>query len=152
MAYREYSGVSIRIARIFNTYGPYMDVDDGRVISNFCVQALSNQPLTIYGNGNQTRSFCYVDDLVKGLMLLMNSNIEVPVNLGNPDEFTMLQLAEQIINLTNSEGGYVLNDLPEDDPQMRCPVIDRAIRELGWKPKIPLKEGLITTLEWFQRS
>ena len=151
IAYREYSGVSVRIARIFNTYGPFMDVADGRVISNFCVQALSNQPLTIYGDGNQTRSFCYVDDLVRGLILLMNSNIEVPVNLGNPDEYTMLELANQIIQLTNAERGYVLNDLPGDDPQRRCPIIDKATRELGWKPKIPLTEGLIPTIEWFQR-
>ena len=151
MAYKEFSGVSIRIARIFNTYGPFMDVNDGRVVSNFCVQALSNQPLTIYGDGNQTRSFCYVDDLVRGLRLLMNSKIEVPVNLGNPDEYTMLELAEQIIKLTSNENGYVLNKLPEDDPQKRCPVIEKANKELGWQPTISLSEGLLPTLEWFQR-
>ena len=150
IAYKEHSGVSIRIARIFNTYGPYMDVDDGRVVSNFCVQALRNKPLTIYGNGRQTRSFCFVDDLVLGLIYLMNSKLEFPVNLGNPKEFTMIELAEEIINMTDSNSGYVLNELPEDDPQRRCPDIRLAIDKLGWKPRVDLSEGLSRTLDWFK--
>ena len=150
MAYKEYSGVSIRIARIFNTYGPFMDVNDGRVVSNFCVQALRNIPLTIYGDGQQTRSFCYVDDLVSGLLSLLNSDIEKPVNLGNPSEFTMIELAEKIIEMTGTSSGYVLHELPEDDPQRRCPNIERAKSDLGWSPEITLSEGLVPTLEWFK--
>tara|TARA_B100001250_G_scaffold213427_1_gene183082 strand:- start:36650 stop:37582 length:933 start_codon:yes stop_codon:yes gene_type:complete len=151
MAYKQYSGVSIRIARIFNTYGPFMDVDDGRVVSNFCVQALKNNPLTIYGNGQQTRSFCFVDDLVSGLLSLMSSNLEMPVNLGNPKEFTMIELAEKIIEMTGTSSGYVLHDLPEDDPQRRCPDIARAKSDLGWTPKISLSDGLVPTLDWFRK-
>tara|TARA_B100000575_G_scaffold186162_1_gene149918 strand:+ start:1083 stop:2015 length:933 start_codon:yes stop_codon:yes gene_type:complete len=151
MAYKTHSGVSIRIARIFNTYGPFMDVDDGRVVSNFCVQALTNNPLTIYGDGQQTRSFCYVDDLVSGLQSLMNSNLESPVNLGNPKEFTMIELAEKIIDMTGSTNGYVLHDLPEDDPQRRCPDISFAKENLGWEPSINLSEGISTTLDWFRK-
>jgi len=150
MAYKNYSNVSIRIARIFNTYGPFMDVNDGRVISNFCVQALSSKPLTIYGNGMQTRSFCYVDDMIDGLILLMNSDIEDPINIGNPRELTMIELAEKVIELTSSKMGYLTHDLPEDDPQMRCPDINFAIQKLGWKPKVELSEGLLPTLEWFR--
>jgi len=150
IAYKEHSGVSVRIARIFNTYGPFMDVNDGRVVSNFCVQALTNKPLTIYGSGEQTRSFCYIDDLVTGLILLMNSKMEGPVNLGNPDEFTMIELADKIIEISGINSGYVLNELPVDDPQRRCPNIDLAKSELGWAPSISLSEGLIQTLEWFR--
>lgn len=151
MAYKNYSGVSIRIARIFNTYGSYMSTDDGRVVSNFCVQALTKQKLTIYGNGKQTRSFCYVDDLVTGLIKLLDSNLEVPVNLGNPEEFTMIELANKINELTGNSEGYILNDLPEDDPQRRCPDISKAKSLLNWVPKTSLSEGLNPTLEWFQR-
>jgi len=151
IAYKEYSGVSIRIARIFNTYGPYMDVNDGRVVSNFCVQALTNRELTIYGDGKQTRSFCYVDELIDGLIKLLNSNIEVPVNLGNPEEFTMIELADKINELTGNSAGYVLNELPEDDPQRRCPDINLAKRDLFWEPKINLSDGLQPTLSWFRR-
>lgn len=151
MAYKTHSGVSIRIARIFNTYGPFMDVDDGRVVSNFCVQALTNNPLTIYGDGQQTRSFCYVDDLVLGLKSLMNSKLEGPVNLGNPKEFTMIELAEKIIDMTGTNAGYILHDLPEDDPQRRCPDISLAKESLGWEPNISLSEGISITLDWFRK-
>ena len=150
LAYKNHSGVSIRIARIFNTYGPFMDVNDGRVVSNFIVQALREEPLTIYGDGNQTRSFCYVDDLVQGLILLMDSGVELPVNLGNPQEFTMIKLAKKIIELVGSDSGFILQDLPEDDPQKRCPDIDRAKSLIGWSPKISLSEGLVPTLNWFR--
>ena len=127
-----------------------MHPNDGRVVSNFIVQALQNENITIYGDGSQIRSFCYVDDLINGLILLMNSDIESPVNMGNPKEFTIIELAEKIMDLTSSEAGYVLNDLPEDDPQRRCPDINFAIQNLGWKPKIELSEGLVPTLEWFK--
>ena len=151
IAYNNYSGVQIRIARIFNTYGPFMDVKDGRVVSNFCVQALTNNPLTIYGDGKQTRSFCYIDDLVEGLILLMNSGIQKPVNIGNPAEFTMIELAEQILKITQSESGYILHELPEDDPQRRCPDIRLAKEKLSWRPRISLAEGLLPTLDWFKK-
>ena len=151
IAYKNYSNVSIRIARIFNTYGPYMSVDDGRVVSNFCVQALRNQSLTIYGDGKQTRSFCYISDLIEALIKLMDSELEVPVNLGMPEEFNMIELADEIIEITGSRAGYILNDLPEDDPQRRCPDISLAKEKLFWEPNITLKEGLIPTLEWFRR-
>ena len=151
VAYKEYSGVSIRIARIFNTYGPFMDVNDGRVVSNFCVQAIKNKPLTIYGDGNQTRSFCYVDDLVEGLISLINSDVDFPVNLGNPEEFSMIELAEMIIEKVGSDSGYVLHELPEDDPQRRCPDIQLAKNELGWIPRVTLLEGLSPTIDWFER-
>lgn len=150
MAYKNYSGVNIRIARIFNTYGPFMDVNDGRVVSNFCVQAISEQPLTIYGNGSQTRSFCFVDDLVEGLILLINSDVSIPVNLGNPNEISMIELAEKILNLSGSKSEFVFHDLPQDDPQKRSPDIGRAKSKLDWKPRIDLSEGLIPTLEWFR--
>jgi len=150
IAYKNYSNVSIRIARIFNTYGPFMDVNDGRVVSNFCVQAINNEPLTVYGDGNQTRSFCYVDDMLSGLILLMNSDLETPVNLGNPEEFTMIDLAGKIIEMTGTSSEFVLHELPEDDPQRRCPDIELAKSELGWSPEITLSEGLAPTLEWFK--
>ena len=150
MAYKNYSDVSIRIARIFNTYGPFMAVNDGRVVSNFCVQALTNKPITIYGDGEQTRSFCYIDDLVSGLVSLMNSDIEKPINLGNPEEFTIIQLAEKIIEITGTESGYILHKLPEDDPQRRCPDIEMAKNKLNWKPQVPLQQGLLPTIDWFQ--
>lgn len=152
IAYKEHSGVSIRIARIFNTYGPYMDINDGRVVSNFCVQALRNNPLTIYGDGHQTRSFCFIDDLVLGLELLMNSELESPVNLGNPKEFTMIELAEKIIKLTGTNSGYVLHDLPVDDPQRRCPDISLAKQKLNWLPSTSLSEGLLPTVNWFENA
>ena len=149
--YNKQNNVSIKIARIFNTYGPRMDPNDGRVVSNFIVQALKNQPITIYGEGTQTRSFQYVDDLIEGFVRLMASREEFtgPVNLGNPNEFTILQLAEMVISLTNSKSKIVKHPLPPDDPTQRQPIIDLAKKELGWAPKIPLEEGLVKTIEFF---
>lgn len=142
--------VDIRVARIFNTYGPRMAIDDGRVVSNFIVQALRGEPLTIYGEGQQTRSFCYVDDLVRGLMLLMEHPTEIgPVNLGNPDEFTIRELAEQVIALTGAKSQLVHRPLPADDPRQRKPDITRARQTLGFQPRVPLAQGLQQTVPWF---
>jgi len=151
MAYQEYSGVKIRIARIFNTYGPFMDSKDGRVVSNFIVQALREEPLTVYGSGEQTRSFCYIDDLVEGLILLMASNYTQPVNLGNPSEYSIRDLAENVIELTRSKSKIIYEKLPIDDPQKRCPNIDLAKEVLHWSPKTPLVEGLNKSIDWFRR-
>lgn len=147
--YRKYN-LSIRIVRIFNTYGPSMDKNDGRVVSNFIMQALSNQPLTIYGTGKQTRSFCYVSDLVEGLYKMMESNEVGPVNLGNPGEFTMIELAQKIIYLTKSKSKIEYRELPEDDPTQRKPDINLAKKILKWEPKIKLDEGLKKTINYFQ--
>ncbi|RDJ24074.1 SDR family NAD-dependent epimerase/dehydratase [Bosea caraganae] len=149
--YQRQHGLQIRVARIFNTYGPHMHPQDGRVVSNFIVQALRNEPITIYGNGSQTRSFCYVDDLVEGLVRLMNVEGEVagPVNLGNPNEITILQLAETIIALTGSRSEIVRRPLPQDDPRQRCPDIDRATQLIHWQPRVELKEGLSRTIAYF---
>ncbi len=147
--YRQYN-TNIRIARIFNTYGPNMAVNDGRVISNFIVQALKNEPVTIYGNGNQTRSFCYVDDLINGLTSLMESNLNSPVNLGNPDEYTMLELAKLIIDITNSKSQIIFKPLPEDDPVKRKPDISLAKKTLGFSPTVSIKNGLIKTINYFK--
>jgi UDP-glucuronate decarboxylase len=148
--YRRTYGVDVRVARIFNTYGPRMAIGDGRVVTNFIVQALRNEPLTIYGNGSQTRSFCYVDDLIDGLLLLMGAprGVKTPMNLGNPEEFTILELAEQVIELTGSRSRMVLRPLPGDDPTQRCPDIALARRELGWQPRVRLREGLKCTIEY----
>ncbi|WP_456324758.1 UDP-glucuronic acid decarboxylase family protein [Desulfonauticus submarinus] len=146
--YREY-GVEIRIARIFNTYGPRMRSDDGRVIPNFINQALTNKPITIYGTGRQTRSFCYVDDLVEGLIRLMNSDYVGPVNLGNPKEMTVLELAQMIKKLTNSKSKIVFKKLPKDDPTKRRPNINVAKKILKWRPKKDLKGGLKETIKYF---
>src|SRR3989344_8003069 len=145
-------GLDVRIVRIFNTYGPYMDKNDGRVVSNFIIQALKNQPITIYGNGEQTRSFCYVDDLVNALIKFMSLTIAFfgPINLGNPGEFTIKELATQILELTNSKNQLIFKELPVDDPEKRKPDISRAIEILGWQPEILLKEGLAKTIEYFQ--
>jgi UDP-glucuronate decarboxylase len=142
----------IKVARIFNTYGPRMRPDDGRVISNFIVQALQNEPITVYGNGQQTRSFCYVDDLIDGLVRLMGTKEEVtgPINLGNPAEFTMLELAELVIELTGSRSKIIYLPLPADDPRQRQPDIGLAMRELGWKPKVQLRDGLARTIDYFE--
>ena len=150
--YHRQHNVDIKVIRIFNTYGPRMRSDDGRVVSNFIVQALKNEDITIYGDGMQTRSFCYVDDLVEGMIRMMNSRDEFhgPVNLGNPGEFTMLQLAELIIKLTDSKSNLVFRPLPSDDPLQRKPVIDLAKKELDWQPTIPLEEGLKKTIEYFK--
>jgi UDP-glucuronate decarboxylase len=150
--YSKQYGVDIKVARIFNTYGPNMHREDGRVVSNFIVQALANSPITIYGLGNQTRSFCYVSDLVNGLILLMSSENSVtgPVNLGNDSEFTILQLAESIIKLTNSWSKIIFKPLPEDDPQQRKPNINLAKKMLNWYPEINLNQGLIKTIDYFK--
>ena len=142
----------IKVARIFNTYGPSMQVNDGRVVSNFIVQALNNKPITIYGDGSQTRSFCYVDDLIDGLIKLMNSANEVtgPVNLGNPNEFTMIELANKVIELTFSRSEIILEPLPQDDPKQRQPDINLAKDLLGWQPTVDLSDGLSTTINYFQ--
>jgi UDP-glucuronate decarboxylase len=146
------AGVDIRVARIFNTFGPRMAVNDGRVVSNFIVQALQGEDITIYGEGSQTRSFCYVDDLVDGLCRLMFSDEIGPVNLGNPGEFTILQLAEQVIELTGSTSRLVKHPLPQDDPRQRRPDISKAMEKLGYRPRIPLREGLAPTIEYFRSA
>ena len=155
MDYHNQNGVGIKIARIFNTYGPNMNINDGRVVSNFIVQALRGEPITIFGDGSQTRSFQYVDDLISGLTCLMSTNAEVtgPVNLGNPQECTMLQLAETIIDLTGSSSQVVFHPLPLDDPQQRRPDISIA-RELlqDWEPQIDLKQGLSHTIAYFEKQ
>ncbi len=145
-------GVEVRIARIFNTYGPRMDPDDGRIVSNFICQALEGRDLTVYGDGRQTRSFCYVDDLIDGLVALMDHpSFAGPVNLGNPDEFTVRELADLVIELTGQDVGIVRQPLPEDDPKMRRPVIALARRELGFQPKVRLREGLVRTIAYFDQ-
>lgn len=149
--YHRQHGLEIKVARIFNTYGPRMHHADGRVVSNFIVQALLGDPITIYGDGQQTRSFCYVDDLVEGFIRLMNTDKEVtgPVNLGNPGEFTMLELAQKVITLTGSKSELMYGDLPQDDPKQRQPDISIAKRELGWEPMISLDQGLSYTVDYF---
>ena len=151
VAYRDYSGVDIRIARIFNTYGPFMDVEDGRVVSNFIVQALKGESLTLYGDGKQTRSFCYVDDLVDGLLILMNSSYTNPINLGNPEEFTLIELANKILGMIKTSSDITYNPLPIDDPKRRCPDINLAKKVLNWTPKITLSQGLRPTIDWFRK-
>lgn len=150
--YKRQYDVKIKVMRIFNTYGPRMHPNDGRVVSNFIVQALQNKDITIYGTGNQTRSFCYCDDLIDGMVKLMNSSDVFcgPVNIGNPVEFTMLELAQQVIALTQSRSKIIYMPLPQDDPQQRRPDIALAKKELNWEPKIELKEGLLKTIEYFK--
>jgi dTDP-glucose 4,6-dehydratase len=154
MAYHRYHSVDTRIARIFNTYGPRMRPHDGRVVSNFIVQALKGEPLTVYGKGDQTRSFCYVDDEVDGLVRLllvpMSEDIHFPINIGNPHELTVLEIAETILKLTASQSKISFEPLPEDDPKVRRPDIARASELLGWRPLIPLEEGLRRTIEYFR--
>lgn len=149
--YHRQHGVEIKVARIFNTYGPRMHQADGRVVSNFIVQALAGDPITIYGDGSQTRSFCYVDDLVEGFIRLMDTPDDVtgPVNLGNPNEFTIKELAEKVIEMTNSKSELIYKDLPSDDPKQRQPDISRAKELLDWEPKIQLDQGLQKTIEHF---
>ena len=150
--YHRQHGLSIRVARIFNTYGPRMTADDGRVVSNFIVQALRGEPITIYGDGSQTRSFCYVDDLVGGLIALMENqtNEPGPVNLGNPGEFTMLELASLVLELSGSSSPIEHKELPADDPRQRQPNIDKARTVLGWEPTVALREGLEKTISYFR--
>jgi len=149
--YHRQHNLKIKVARIFNTYGPRMHPNDGRVVSNFIVQALMGSPISVYGKGSQTRSFCYVDDLIDGFILLMNSpdSFTGPVNLGNPNEFTILELAEKVIEITGSKSEIVFEELPADDPQQRQPDITLAKKELGWEPTIQLEKGLIKTINYF---
>jgi UDP-glucuronate decarboxylase len=151
--YRRQHGLNIKVARIFNTYGPRMHPNDGRVVSNFIVQALRNEPITLYGDGTQTRSFCYVDDLIEGFVRLMNSDDELigPVNLGNPVEFTMIELAEKVRALTGSSSELVFMSLPTDDPKQRQPDITLAHKKLGWEPIVKLEEGLKLTIAYFEQ-
>ena len=151
--YHRKDKVDIKVVRIFNTYGPRMDIGDGRVVSNFIVQALSGDDITIFGDGKQTRSFCYVDDLIEGMVRMMNSKggFTGPVNIGNPDEFTIRELAEIIIELTDSRSKIVYRPLPSDDPVQRKPLIDLARNELDWKPEISLRDGLKKTIEYFMQ-
>lgn len=151
MAYHRVHGINTRIVRIFNTYGPRMRINDGRVVPNFIYQGLSNKPITVYGNGRQTRSFCYIDDLIKGIYRLLRSRTNEPVNLGNPHEFTILALARLVIGLTGSNSKVVFKPLPADDPRQRRPDISRARRMLRWEPAIELKEGLAKTIDWLAR-
>jgi UDP-glucuronate decarboxylase len=153
MDYSRQNHVDIRIARIFNTYGPRMAVDDGRVVSNFIVQALKGEDLTVYGNGRQTRSFCYVSDLIAALVKMMNTEgAEGPINLGNPDEFTVLELAEKVLKLTGGRSKISFNPLPSDDPVRRCPDISLAKEKLDWGPRVSLEKGLVKTIEYFRKK
>jgi len=150
--YHRQNGLAIKVARIFNTYGPRMHPADGRVVSNFIVQALRGEPITIYGDGNQSRSFCYVSDLIDGLVRLMESSDEVtgPINIGNPSEFTMRELAEKVIRLTGSKSELVSHPLPQDDPRQRQPDISKARQLLGWEPSLSLEDGLPPTIDYFR--
>jgi len=152
MAYHRIHNVDTKIVRIFNTYGPRMRKDDGRVVPNFITQVLDNKPITIYGDGKQTRSFCYISDLIDGIYRLMISEINDPVNLGNSEEHTILEFAEKIKNLAKSKSEIVFEELPIDDPHVRCPDISKAKKELEWKPKVELKEGLQRTIDWFKEN
>jgi len=152
MAYHLERGVEVRIARLFNSYGPGLRPGDGRVVSNFIVQALRGEPLTVYGEGRQTRSFCHVDDTVEGLLRLMDAPIEGPVNLGNPREYSVLELAESVLRLTGSRSRIEHRALPADDPKRRCPDISLAVRHLAWHPRVMLDEGLRDTIDHFRRA
>lgn len=152
MDYHRQNGVEIRIMRIFNTYGPRMNAKDGRVVSNFIVQALRGDDITIYGDGSQTRSFCYCDDNIEGMIRLMEGEHMGPINIGNPNEFTMLELAEQVIDLTGSSSKIIHMDLPQDDPKQRQPDISKAKELLGWEPKTQLREGLMKTIAYFEEE
>ncbi len=151
--YRQHK-LRIKVGRIFNTYGPNMHPNDGRVVSNFIMQALTNEPITIYGDGSQTRSFCYVDDLIDVFIKFMGSDDEFvgPVNIGNPEEFTILELAENVIDLTNSKSEIIYKPLPSDDPMQRRPDISLAKEKLDWEPKVPLREGLVKTIDYFDKQ
>lgn len=152
--YHKQNNVRIKIVRIFNTFGPRMHPNDGRVVSNFIVQALQNKDITMYGDGTQTRSFCYVDDMIEGLIKMMNTGDEItgPINIGNQGEFTILELAEKIIKLTGSKSRVVFMPLPSDDPMQRQPDISKARKILGWEPKYPLEEGLVKTIQYFRET
>ena len=152
MAYHRFHDLDTHIVRIFNTYGPRMRLNDGRALPNFVYQALTGQPITVYGDGKQTRSFCYVSDLIEGIYRLMNSDEHEPVNIGNPQEITILEFAERIRKLLGSEVPIIFKPLPQDDPKQRCPDISKAKRLLGWQPKVNLEEGLRLTLEFFRQQ
>jgi dTDP-glucose 4,6-dehydratase len=152
MAYHRYHGLNTRIVRIFNTYGPRLRMRDGRVVPNFIAQALTGEPLTVYGQGEQTRSFQYVDDLVAGIQKLLQSSENLPVNIGNPHEMTVLEFAKKIIEITGSKSAIVYKPLPQDDPQVRQPDITKAKRVLGWEPKVGLEQGLARTIEYFREK
>ncbi len=150
MAYHRFHGLDTRIVRIFNTYGPRMRMRDGRVVPNFITQALKGEPLTVYGQGQQTRSFQYIDDLIEGIHRLLESDEHLPVNIGNPHEMTVLEFAKKIIEITRSKSSIVYKPLPQDDPQVRQPDITKAKNLLGWEPKVSLEEGLLRTIEYFR--
>jgi len=150
MAYHRYRGVNTHLARIFNTYGPRLHPSDGRVISNFIMQALRGEPLTVYGDGSQTRSFCYVDDLIEGILRLSRSSEHSPVNIGNPVEFTILECAQAVLEVTGSKSTLAFASLPQDDPTRRSPDIAKARTLLGWEPQISLREGLLKSLDFFR--
>jgi dTDP-glucose 4,6-dehydratase len=152
MAYHRYHGLEVRIVRIFNSFGPRMRANDGRVVSNFLAQALQGKPLTVYGDGSQTRSFCYVDDQVRGILALLDADLTGPVNIGNPAEFTVAELAQLVLEVTGAESDIVHEPLPVDDPKQRQPDITLARERLGWEPLVPLREGLERTADWFRRS
>jgi dTDP-glucose 4,6-dehydratase len=152
MAYRRAHGLDTKIVRIFNTHGPRMQLEDGRAVPNFMAQALRGQPLTVYGDGSQTRSLCYVDDLVRGIVKVLETGDAMPYNLGNPEEVTMLELAEMICRLTGTRSSIEFRPLPEDDPRQRRPDITRARTQLGWEPEVPLEAGLERTLAYFRKA
>jgi dTDP-glucose 4,6-dehydratase len=152
MAYHRVHKIDTKIIRIFNTYGPRMRISDGRVVPNFIYQSLNNKPLTVYGKGTQTRSFCYVEDLIEGILRVMSSKINDPVNLGNPNEFSIMKLARILIKLTRTRSKIIFKPLPQDDPRQRQPDISKAKRLLKWKPAIELEEGLQRTIEWFNQN
>ena len=152
MAYHRIHKIDVRIARIFNTYGPKMRKDDGRAVPNFINQALNNKPITVYGDGKQTRSFCYVSDLIEGIYKLMMSDINDPINLGNPDEHTISEFASIVKGISNSGSEIVFKKLPIDDPHVRCPDITKANKELGWEPTVSLEKGLKETISWFREN
>jgi len=152
MAYHRSHGIDTKVARIFNTYGPRMRGDDGRAVPNFITQALKGDDLTVYGDGSQTRSFCYVSDLVEGIYKLMLSDVNEPVNLGNPDEISILDFARKVLSLTASRSRIVFKPLPQNDPKVRCPDISRARELLSWQPKVDMEKGLIKTIRWFRLS
>jgi dTDP-glucose 4,6-dehydratase len=150
-AYRDEHGLDVRVARIFNTYGPRMRLDDGRVIPNFMKQALTGRDLTVYGDGSQTRSFCYVDDMIDGLIALLESDVDTPVNIGNPDERSIFELAELIIDVAESDSGITHEELPPQDPEVRRPDISKVTTDVGWEPGTGLRDGLRQSLEYFSR-
>jgi dTDP-glucose 4,6-dehydratase len=152
MAYKRQHNVDLGIVRIFNTYGPRLDPNDGRVVSNFVCQAIQGHGLTVYGDGSQTRSFCFVDDEIRGIIALLDSDECGPINIGNPIEFTMLELAEIVLELTGSSSKVVHKPLPSDDPMQRCPDITKAQQLLGWEPRVNLREGLTQTIDWFRAT